>query len=113
MDQSNSSENKQSRLSVKPAASEQVVSALSDRETLPAAGAGEIIRLLKEQAAKSEVILKEIEGVKRQIRWQKIWGGVRFLLIALPIILGLLYGLRYLPPEIKEAIEHYRSLLRS
>jgi len=71
-----------------------------------------IAKLLEEQLATSEEILREVALIKGHIRWQKIWGTLRFFLIVVPIILGLLYGLLYLPPEVKEILDYYRSLFR-
>jgi len=84
----------------------------------PAAGKTEVgeleemSRLLQEQLATSEAILQEVATIKGHIRWQKIWATLRFFLIVVPVVLGLLYGLLYLPPEVKEVIDYYRSLYR-
>ena len=72
----------------------------------------DLFRLIEEQAKNSEIVIQEIETIKGYIRWQKIWSTMRFFLIILPIVLGLLYGLFYLPPEVKELIDDYLSLLR-
>lgn len=75
-------------------------------------GSSEARTVLADFTAKSDLILSEILEIKKQIRWQKIWGAVRFLLIAIPIIFGLIYSLFYLPPEVRENLEYYRSLFR-
>lgn len=72
----------------------------------------DIAKLLEEQLATSEEILREVALIKGHIRWQKIWSTLRFFLIVVPIVLGLLYGLLYLPPEVKEILDYYRSLFR-
>ncbi len=68
--------------------------------------------MLEGQAQASEVIIQEIAIIKKDMKWQKIWSTLRFFLIIVPIALGLLYGLLYLPPEIKEGLDYYRSLFR-
>lgn len=73
---------------------------------------GDWLRLLTDLESQNALILREISEIKKQIRWQKTWGLVRFLLIALPIAVGLVYSLFYLPPELRESLEFYRSLLR-
>lgn len=72
----------------------------------------DLARILEEQVKISEVIVQELEVIKKHIRWQKIWSTLRFFLIIVPILLGLLYGLLYLPPEIKELLDYYSALLR-
>lgn len=73
---------------------------------------GDLARILEEQVKVSEVVVQELEVIKKHIRWQKIWSTLRFFLIIVPILLGLLYGLLYLPPEIKELLDYYSSLFR-
>lgn len=63
--------------------------------------------LLQANLERSEEILHISKDIKRYIRWQQIWGILRLLLIAIPIILGFIY----LPPLIMEAIESYKSVL--
>lgn len=71
-----------------------------------------LAQILEKQMKVSETIVQELEVIKKHIRWQKIWSTLRFFLIVVPILLGLLYGLLYFPPEIKEALDYYRSLFR-
>jgi ferric iron reductase protein FhuF len=61
--------------------------------------------LLKECLAKNEEILQSIGAIRRYIRWQKTWSLIRFLIIAIPIILSIIY----LPPLIKDAMQSYQS----
>ena len=63
--------------------------------------------LLQANLERSEEILQISKDIKRYIRWQQIWGILRFLLIVIPIIIGFIY----LPPLIMEAIESYKSIL--
>lgn len=72
----------------------------------------ELAALVTEQLAASRAILQEVSDIKGYLRWQKIWNTLRFFLIVLPIILGFVYGLLYLPPEVKETIDYYRSLFK-
>lgn len=72
----------------------------------------DLVQALQDQARASEAIIQELAVIKGHIRWQKIWSTLRFFLIVVPIVLGLLYGLLYLPPEVKELLDYYRSLFR-
>ena len=68
----------------------------------------EIVKLLRTNLERSEEILKIAQGIKSYIRWQNIWGILRLLLIAIPIVLGFIY----LPPLFKDLFESYRSILQ-
>lgn len=67
-----------------------------------AAGQPDFIKLLQENLARDQEILKAIKDIKRHIRWQQIWSTLRFLIIIIPIILGFIY----LPPLIKDALKY-------
>jgi hypothetical protein len=63
--------------------------------------------LLRDNLESTAKILKDIRFIKKSLRWQRAWSVFRFLLIVVPIILGVIY----LPPLIKETLETYRNLL--
>lgn len=85
------------------------------RSDIPAALASDpddLALMVKEQLAASRAILQEVADIKSYLRWQKIWNTLRFFLIVLPIVLGFLYGLLYVPPEVEETIDYYRTLFK-
>ncbi len=67
----------------------------------------ELKKLLRDNLERSDEILKISQEIKRYIRWQNLWGILRLLLIAIPIILGFIY----LPPLVKEVFQSYKTLL--
>ena len=68
----------------------------------------EIKTLLQKNLALSEEISEDLKRVRKYIKWQQVWSTVRFLLIAIPIIIGFFY----LPPLIKSYLESYSSFLK-
>lgn len=60
--------------------------------------------LLRHNIELSEEILDRTEYIKKYIKWQKVWGVVKVLVIIIPLLLGALY----LPP----LINNYLNLLR-
>lgn len=67
----------------------------------------EIASLLEENLRYSRELLEMSKDINKHIRGQNLWAILRFLLIAIPIILGFLY----LPPFFNDLIEQYQSLL--
>ena len=53
--------------------------------------------LLRRNIALNEEILSNTEYIKKYIKWQKVWGVAKVLIILIPLIIGSLY----LPPLIK------------
>ena len=68
----------------------------------------ELKELLELNIKKSEEILAMSREIKNYIKWDQIWSMVRFLLIVVPVVLGVIY----LPPILREAFDSYKSLLK-
>lgn len=66
-----------------------------------------LIRLVEENIRTNKEILLGLAEIKRYIRWQRIWATLRFLIILVPIILGIIY----LPPFVRDFIDNYRQYL--
>jgi cation transport ATPase len=67
----------------------------------------DIAALLEENLRCSRELLMMSKDIKKYIHSQNLWAIFRFFILAIPIVLGFLY----LPPFIKDFIDHYRSLL--
>lgn len=79
---------------------------LTDKKSESLSGEKEaVINLLMENLKKNDDILIAIKEIKKYIRWQKAWSIIRFLIIAIPIVLSLIY----LPPIIQDSIQSYQS----
>lgn len=65
-------------------------------------------KLLRRNLEISEELLKKTEEIKSYIKWQKFFGLVNFLMIAIPIIIGIIY----LPPLIKDYLNQFISLYK-
>lgn len=61
--------------------------------------------LLEKNIALSQEVLESVKYVKRYIRWQKVFGWIKVLIIAIPIIWGILY----LPPLLDDWLASYMS----
>lgn len=59
--------------------------------------------LLEQNLALSQEILAMSSYIKSYIRWQKIFGWVKVLVVAVPIILGIIY----LPSALKSVLSSY------
>lgn len=64
--------------------------------------------LLQKNLESSAEVLEAVNSIKRYIRWQQVWSTLRFLLIAIPVVLGFIY----LPPLLKNALQTYKQLLQ-
>lgn len=64
--------------------------------------------LLRRNLEIGEELLKKTEEIKSYIKWQKFFGLVNFLIIAIPIIIGIIY----LPPLIKDYLNQFISLYK-
>jgi hypothetical protein len=62
--------------------------------------------LLRRNIALNEEILSNTEYIKKYIKWQKIWGVAKVLIILIPLVIGAIY----LPPLIKNYINQFTSL---
>lgn len=67
----------------------------------------EQLELLRRNLELSEEILKKTDYIRSYVKWQKIWGVFNILIIAIPIIIGIVY----LPPLIREYLEQFTSLI--
>jgi|GEM_PF-1070231 len=83
---------------------EDIESATQNIEKMPAEKE-DLVRMLQENLKKNDEILIAIKEIKKYIRWQKAWSIIRFLIIAIPIVLSLIY----LPPIIQDSIQSYQS----
>lgn len=59
--------------------------------------------LLRRNLEVSEDILKKTDYIKEYIKWQKIWGVVKILVVVVPIVLGVIY----LPPMIRNYLSQF------
>lgn len=67
----------------------------------------EIKKLLEKNLAMTEEIYKMTKSIKSFVVWERVFGVIKLLLIAVPIILGIIY----LPPLLNNVIGQYQSLL--
>jgi len=67
----------------------------------------EIKKLLEENLAYSKEIYRLTRKIKSYITFQKVMSIIYFLLIVVPIIIGVIY----LPPLLKGVFDQYKSLL--
>jgi hypothetical protein len=67
-----------------------------------------LARLVEENIKTNKEILIGLAEIKRYIRWQRIWATLRFVLILVPIILGIIY----LPPFLRDFIDGYRQFFQ-
>jgi hypothetical protein len=65
-------------------------------------------RVLAEQAAAIAEVRENTRLIYRYIYWQRILGWIKWLLL----ILSLLAGVIYLPPLLKDSFSLYSSILR-
>ena len=70
--------------------------------------AAEQNELLRRNIALNEEILSNTEYIKKYIKWQKIWGVAKVLIILIPLVIGAIY----LPPLIKNYINQFTSLYK-
>ena len=69
----------------------------------------EIKKLLELNLKRNEEILTMTRDIKKYMKWQNIWSILRFVLIAIPIVLGFIY----LPPLLKGVFKTYSDLLNN
>lgn len=63
-------------------------------------------KLLKENLKISKELLDNSKKIRRWVAWQRAWGVVKILIIAVPIILGIIY----LPPLIEDLVKPVQEL---
>lgn len=74
---------------------------------------GEQIKTLLEQNLElNQEIYKIVKDIQKFIMWQKIFGGLKILLIIFIIIVPIILGLIYLPPFVKNFTEQYQGILK-
>ena len=64
-------------------------------------------KLLKQNLKISQELLEDSKKIKRWIVWQRTWGILKILIIAVPIVLGIIY----LPPLLNDLVKPFRDLL--
>jgi hypothetical protein len=64
--------------------------------------------LLRRNLEVSEKILKQTDYIKKYIKWQKIWGVIKIVIIVIPLIIGVIY----LPPLFKNYFNQFISLYK-
>jgi hypothetical protein len=67
----------------------------------------EIKKIIEKNLEVSEEILKTVKYIRSHIFWSRVYGTIKFLLIVVPLVLGLIY----LPPLIKDLFGSYQSAL--
>ncbi|MGE5425716.1 MAG: hypothetical protein ACM3PZ_01435 [Bacillota bacterium] len=65
--------------------------------------------LLKQNLEISKDMQAMIKHINSYVAWQRIFGWLKFILILIPIIIGVLY----LPPFIREAYRELISIIKS
>jgi len=68
-----------------------------------------LLGLLQENLAMTREIRAMVKRVNTYVAWQKIFSWVRFLLIFIPLVIGVIY----LPPLLREAYNSYLQLLKT
>jgi len=66
----------------------------------------ELRQLLQQNLDASKEIYQLAKKIKRWTNWQTAWGGLKVLIILVPLILGLIF----LPALLKPVIEPYQQL---
>lgn len=66
------------------------------------------VRLAQETQARLAVVEQEVSSIRRYIRWLRWMSTLRFLLVAIPIVLGIIY----LPPVIRQYLDQYMEFLK-
>jgi len=67
----------------------------------------EIKKLLEKNIELSEQILVLTTKTRRYIFWQQVYDAFKFLVIIVPLVIGIFY----LPPLLKNAFSQYSSLM--
>ena len=63
--------------------------------------------LVEKNIALTEALGERIEKINRYIRWQRVFGALKFLLIVVPLLISLIY----LPALLRNAFAPYQELL--
>lgn len=69
----------------------------------------DIKAMLAENQEMNKEILVYVKKINTYIGWQRIYGWVKFFIILIPIIIGVLY----LPPFIRDAYQQLINLIKS
>jgi len=69
----------------------------------------DIKAMLAENLEMNKEILVYVKKINTYIGWQRIYGWVKFFIILIPIIIGVLY----LPPFIRDAYQQLINLIKS
>lgn len=66
----------------------------------------DIKQLLQENLSVSHEIYRVVKKINRQLLWQKIWGGLKFIIIIVPLIAGTIYFY----PLLGQMVETYQNI---
>lgn len=67
----------------------------------------ELKTLLEDNLNYTKACYAQLERWRRWLFWNRVWGGVKFVFIAVPLVLGAIY----LPPLVQQWVEQYMKLL--
>lgn len=67
----------------------------------------QIEKLIEQNLRLTEEIYKMTKKINHFILWSRIFGVIKILIIAVPVILGIIY----LPPILKDAFDKYKNLI--
>jgi hypothetical protein len=67
----------------------------------------EILKLLKKNLEFSREIHQDLQKMKRYIMWQRIFGVIKVLVIAIPLIIAIVFAVPYLG----ETMQQYRAVM--
>lgn len=79
---------------------------MDSSNNIPSVGNDNLEDLLKKNIELSQEILGLARYIKNYVFWQQIFSWIKFALIAIPIILGLIY----LPPLVRDMLDSYAGL---
>ncbi len=75
--------------------------------SVPTPPLDQVRQLLEENLNYTKACYAELERWRKWMRWQQVWGGVKFVVIVVPLIVGAIY----LPPLIQNLVEQYTKVL--
>ncbi|TSC75778.1 MAG: hypothetical protein G01um101431_1105 [Parcubacteria group bacterium Gr01-1014_31] len=67
----------------------------------------ELRQLLEDNLNYTKACYALLERWRRWMFWHRVWGAVKFLLIVVPLVVGVIY----LPPLIQSYVQEYLKLL--
>lgn len=67
----------------------------------------QITELLEKNLEMTQEIFKMTKSIKSYLLWQRVYGFIKFVIIIVPLVLGVIY----LPPILKNLFGQYQGLL--